>query len=138
MWNKVDQNRIKLIITALLVLTGCASPFVTFPGKALVGEANETSSFGFASEYALLKLEVNPEEPYSVILRTTVIEEELYIDAAPGRKWATGLRRNPLVRIALGKTIYPATAVPVFDEAITRQFLADRTIYRIDPRPFAE
>ena len=77
----------------VLVLAGCQGPFLLFPGKELSGEPEQTASFAFASEYQTLVLEVNPAAPYSVILRTTVIEGHLYIDAAKNRKWGKYIRR---------------------------------------------
>ena len=104
-----------------------------FPGGELKGEEKTTDSFAFASEYATLELEVNPAAPYSVILRTSVIDGELYIDAASARRWGKHLSQDQQVRIRLGNTIYPATAVRVTDPDITGEFLAGRTVYRIVP-----
>ena len=55
---------------------------LTLAGKQLKGIEATTTNFAFAERYKLLKLEVNPEKPYSVILRCTVLDGELYVDAA--------------------------------------------------------
>jgi len=125
-----------LSLTLILVLTslsGCTTPFLTLPGRALQGEPAITDSFAFARQYKLLQLEVNPSSPYSVWLRTTLIGNDLYIDAAPSRRWHSQLQSDNRVRIKLGEKIYPATAIITASKDITRQFLAGRIIYRIEP-----
>ena len=117
-----------------LILSGCQSPLLVFPGKALQGETTTTESFAFAARFKTLQLEVNREAPYSVNLRITVIDENLYIDAAPLRKWSGLLAENPNVRIKIAGKIYPAIAEPVKDPDIVRQFLQNRVVYRVSPR----
>ncbi|MEM7219311.1 MAG: hypothetical protein AAF515_13180 [Pseudomonadota bacterium] len=122
-----------LLAGCLLTLAACQSPMLVFPGKALRGEVAIADDFAFADRHALLTLEVRPERPYSVLLRTTVIDEALYIDAG-ARRWRRFIEANPNVRIKLGDQIYPARCDPVSDPAITRRFLPGRTIYRVTPR----
>ena len=62
------------------------------------------------------------------------IDDQLYVDAAPGRRWGKLLIENPNVRIRLGKTIYWARAVRIFDKDIVGRFPQGRHIYRIEPR----
>ena len=130
------QPSMKSLIFCLLLLTGCQSPFLTFPGKALPGELTRTESFDFAAEYPLLQLETNPDAPYSVWLRTTVIDGGLYVDAAPARQWGRHLQRSPEVKVKLGERVYPALAVEVTAPEITEKFIAGRRIYRLEPRQF--
>lgn len=80
-----------------------------------------------------MQLEVNPDAPYSVILRCVVIDDVLYVDAAPARKWGKMIQADPRVRVKLGDALYPATATAVTDESITGRFRDGRTIYRLDP-----
>lgn len=126
----MHRKKISLIIAALL-MSGCQTPFLVFPGKALEGQVATTTSFAFAEDYDLLLLETGD---YSVILRSTVIDGELYIDAAPARRWGKRLRQSQDVRIKLGDTIYPATAVVVVNPDIIDRFLSGRTVYKIVPR----
>lgn len=121
-------------LVIVLLLSGCQTAFLTFPGGALQGEEMSADSFAFANEYSLLQLEVRPKNPYSIWLRVTLWDGELYIDAAEGRKWHGYLKDNPNVRIKLGDRIYKATAVIVTDRDLQKKFLEGRTIYRIDPR----
>lgn len=125
--------RLKILFLSLLLVTACQSPFLVFAGKALVGEETSTKSFAFASEYSLLQLETHVDEPYSVILRCTVIEGQLYIDAAPRRRWGKNLAQSNAVRVKLGNKIYPALASEVTDASLTRLFLSGRKLYRLDP-----
>ena len=125
------MNRILLFV--LLLITGCQSPMLVFPGKELTGDTGLTESFSVARQYKLLRLEVNPDAPYSVILRTTIIDGELYVDAAPGRKWGKYIAQNNQVKVKLGNTIYPGTCIKVQDQEILNNFLKGRSVYRIDP-----
>lgn len=126
-------RKIKIVFLCL-VLFGCQNPFLIFPGKSLSGDEQIVDSFAFAADYPLLQLETRLEQPYSVFLRTTVIDGELYVDAAPARRWGRYLAESSQVRIKLGETLYPANAVVVTDPNITDRFLSGRTIYRIEPR----
>ena len=90
-------------------------------------------SFSFAQQFSVLQLEVNPDQPYSVNLRVTVIDGNLYIDASKQRRWYRYLGENNQVRIKLGKVIYPAKAVVEHREEITRQFLSKRIVFRLEP-----
>jgi len=133
---KVSRVMQRFIWMLLLIIgaTGCQTPFLTFSGGLLSGPVTEAESFSFASQYKLLKLEVRPEQPYSVILRVVMRDDQLYIDSAESRRWHTYLKQNTDVRIMLGDSIYLAKAVRVDDPEITKQFLSRRTIYHIIPR----
>ena len=129
-----NLTRVWVLVVLLVSLSGCKTPFLVFSGGTLAGPEAEVTSFDFASQFTLLTLEVRPEQPYSVLLRVVMRDNELYIDAAERRRWHTHIKANPEVRVQLGETIYPATAVKVTDTALLSQFLAGRTIYRIVPR----
>ena len=117
-----------------VVLSGCATPFLMFSGRALSGPVQQTGSFAFASDQTLLTLEVRSDAPYSVLLRVVVLDDQLYVDAAPGRRWHHFLQEDQRVRVKLGEVIYPAIAVVETDPLIIDRFLAGRTIYRLVPR----
>jgi hypothetical protein len=127
------SSQLKTLLRLLplwLLITACQSPFLVFPGKSLTGDVAYTSSFQFASQFPLLQLETRG---YSVILRTTVIDGDLYLDAAPARRWGKYLAETRRARLKLGDKLYPARAEVVTDAAITSQFLAGRTVYRMVP-----
>ncbi|MFN3235703.1 MAG: hypothetical protein ACE37D_01455 [Pseudomonadales bacterium] len=127
------SSQLKTLLQLLpvwLLITACQNPFLVFPGKSLSGEVAYTSSFQFAAQFPLLQLETSG---YSVILRTTVIDGELYVDAAPARRWGKYLAETRRARLKLGDKLYPARAEVVSDEAITSRFLTGRTVYRMVP-----
>ena len=126
-------RRLKLILALTLLLSGCQSPFLVFPGGELQGNNAVTDTFAFAESYQLIQLEVNPDDPYSVILRCVVISGNLYLDAAPARKWGQFIESDPRVKVKLGDDVYKATAVAVTETSITKQFFEGRRIYRLEP-----
>ena len=122
-----------LALSMVVPITGCQSPFLLFPGGPLEGEFGTTSSFAFAEKHQLLQLETGGERPYSVYLRVTVIEGELYLDAAPTRRWGRNLRENSRVKIKLGDMLYRARVERVLEAGITSRFLPRRMVYRVVP-----
>lgn len=122
------------ILLMLGLIAGCQTAFLTIPGGELRGQEIRTESFSFAGEFRLLQLEVRPARPYSVWLRVVMNKDELYIDAAPGRRWHRYLKDNPKVRIKLGDKVYTADAIRVIDTDLLPDFLKGRTIYRLDPQ----
>ncbi len=124
-----------VLIVSILLLSACQTAFLTFPGGALKGDEAKATSFSFANEFNLLQLETRPDDPYSIWLRVTVLDGELYIDAAENRRWHLYLSENPNIRIKLGDKIYRAIANRICDGVLEEKFLTGRTIYRIDPIP---
>lgn len=123
-----------LLASLLLMLAGaCQSPFLIFPGKEIRGEVSAADNFSFAKDFSILKLETRPRNPYSIFLRVTLIKDQLYIDAAPTRRWHDYIQNDHRVRIQLGEFIYPARAIVVEDPNIKAHFIKSRTIYRIVP-----
>ena len=120
-------------LCAFLLLASCQSPTLLLPGKQLAGPTETVDSFAFAQQFSVLQLEVNPDQPYSVNLRVTVIDGNLYIDASKQRRWYQYLRENSQVRIKLGSVIYLAKAVVEHREEVTRQFLSKRIVFRLEP-----
>jgi len=129
--------RLSLLSSFLITLSACQASVLIFSGGLLSGPLTAADSFSFAAQYKRLRLEVRPEDPYSVILRVSMHDDQLYIDAAQGRRWYAYLQDNQNVRIKLGNTVYPALAIRVDDVEITRLFSRDRTVYRLVPRKLA-
>ena len=126
------RRLIAYLLTALLLIS-CQSPTLLFPGSSLQGPVAVTGSFEFAQQFSILQLEVNPSAPYSVNLRVTVIDGELYVDAAKKRRWYRYLAQDKQVRVRLGGKIYPAVAVQITRPDIASSFIKGRAIFRIDP-----
>lgn len=122
------------LVVSLGGVAGCQTPFLLFSGGALTGPEVEIESFEIAADYKLLKLEVRPEDPYSVVLRVVMHDGSLYIDAADHRRWHSYLQQNPDVRIKLGDSVYPARVIEIDDPDIIARHLQGRTIYRVVPR----
>jgi|TARA_B110000263_G_C15176158_1_gene449313 hypothetical protein len=120
-------------LCAFLLLAGCPNPTLLLPGKQLVGPTESVDSFAFAQQFSVLQLELNPDQPYSVNLRVTVIDGNLYIDASKQRRWYRHLKENNQVRIKLGSVIYTAKAVVEHRGEVTRQFLSKHIVFRLEP-----
>ena len=117
----------------LSTLLSCQAAFLTFPGGPLKGNEKVAESWRFAKQYKLLQLETRPEKPYSVFLKVTVINDILYVDAAPRRKWHQHIRQDNRVRVKIGDSVYQARALIETDSFIVGQFMTGRTIYRLQP-----
>jgi len=130
----VTKTKTLLASLLLILASACQSPFLVFPGKEVVGALSNTDTFAFAKKFSILKLETRPSNPYSVFLRVTVINGQLYIDASPSRRWHRFIQEDTFVRIQLGELIYTAKAIAVEDPDVKAHFLKNRTIYKIVPR----
>ena len=97
------------------------------------GNEKVAESWRFAKQYKLLQLETRPEKPYSVFLKVTVINDILYVDAAPRRKWHQHIRQDNRVMVKSGEWGYRARALIETDSFIVGQFMTGRTIYRLQP-----
>jgi hypothetical protein len=122
-----------LVILCCSILSGCQTPFLVFPGGSIGDIVSHTDNFAFAKQHKLMWLEVRPEAPYSVILRCTVFDGDIYVDAARARKWGTLIKENPRVRVKLGTEIFQATAQEVEGKEVTDKFLKGRVVYRLKP-----
>ena len=91
------------LLCAFLLLAGCQNPTLLLTGKQLVGPTESVDSFAFAQQFSVLQLEVNPDQPYSVNLRVTVIDGNLYIDASKQRRWYRYLKK--ITRFALNLAV---------------------------------
>ncbi len=120
-------------LLALLMLGGCQSALNPFPRGELRGLEAHSESFAFASDFKVLALETRPQHPYTVNLMVVVIDGQLYVDAAPTRKWHDYIKMDPRVRVGLGGQIYRAVAEEVNDPILIERFLPGRLIYRIVP-----
>jgi len=120
----------------LVVLLACGGPLLAIPGGKLAGPVVTDSvvDWSFVAD-PVLDLETRPEAPYSVTLRARLIEGQLYLDPAEGRRWLDHLRANPEVRIRIAGRVYPAQAVLVGAPGELAGFDPTRFVYRLDPVP---
>lgn len=119
-----------------LLVAGCSGPFIWLPGGQLSGAEAPLDVSAVADDVALLQLETNPSDPYSVNLGFQRIDGQIYIDPAPERQWYQHIQANPQVRIRFdgSDVVHPALAQPVSDPAVLSQFEPDRVVLRLVPR----
>ncbi len=113
------------------------------PGGTLTGTVAEIpETWTFENDSDLAQLETNPEDPYSINLVYVQIDGNMYVYAGDTRTtWVQHIEKNPLVRLRVGETIYPARAVRVDDEAEMASFAAiwaSRSVFQRDPNQFEE
>ena len=127
--------RALIIALALIVMPGCAGPFLFFPGGSLAGEIVEqpVSDWSFVTD-RFVEIETRPAEPYSVVVQYTVKDGALYIDPAEARTWHQYIREDPRVTVRFDGKLYPLKAVLVGQPGELEGFPKDRFIYRLDPR----
>jgi len=123
-----------LVLTAGLL--ACGGPFLVIPGGALSGDvaSEPVADWSFVDD-AFIDLETRPEDPYSVEINYTVVDGQLYIDPAEGRRWLEHIRADPRVRVRFGGKVYPGVAVLAGEPGELEGFDPDRFVYRIDSRP---
>jgi hypothetical protein len=126
---------VALVLAVLVAGAGCSGPFLIFPGGELAGEVvtEPATGWSFVSD-RFVDLETRPDDPYSVELNYFVVDGQLYIDPAEGRKWLGHIRADPRVRVRFGGKIYPLEAVLVGQPGELEGFDPDRFVYRLDPR----
>lgn len=136
----------------LLLLVGCAEPFIVFAGGELSGEVREPpDDWSGLRDEATFQLETRPDKPYSVNVWAVGIGHDVYIGTGPGgTRWSEHLAADPRVRLRVGETLYALVAVPVADpEERTRvaraygekydmdrdeNWLKDALVFRLDRR----
>ncbi len=123
-----------ILISALL--PGCSEPLWFFPGGTLDGEESPLLLKDLPAAGGVMALETNPVDPYSVTIGYSVIDGNMYIDPADGRRWYQNMVANPQVRIRLegGTSVHPAVAVAETDLGVLERFEADRKVLRLMPR----
>jgi hypothetical protein len=122
----------------VIAAAACNGPFVLLPGGKLDGEARPApSDWTFAGDYGTVQLETRPEDPYSVNVAFTVVDNRLYINAGDTEtQWVKNIAANPRVRLRMDGVLYELRAervtdpaeIAVFGEAWTSQ-----SFFRRDP-----
>ena len=93
-------------------------------------------------ESGLAQLETRPEDPYSINLTYVQMDGRFYIYAGDTKtNWVKHIEQNPLVRIRVDDTIYPARAVRVTSVNEIAEFAAmrvNRSAFQRDPNGLEE
>ena len=124
-------------------LMACEGPLGIFPGGELSGTVTEPPAIWQFEEISdMAQLETQPDDPYSINLVYVQIDGQLYVYAGNTRTtWVQHIESNPLVRIKIGETIYPLSAVRVHDDNEFNAFAdiwASRSAFQRDPKQFDE
>jgi hypothetical protein len=102
---------------ALILLAGCAEPFIVFAGGELSGEVREApDDWSDLYQEQTFQLETRPDDPYSVNVWAVGIGPHVYIGTGPGgTRWSEHIANDPRVRLRSGTTLYRLVATPVTD-----------------------
>ena len=132
-----------VFLTAGSLTTGCNGPLPFLSGGALEGIAQPApGSWALDDDFAVVQLETNPEEPYSVNIAYTQIDGALFINAGDTEtRWVKHINANPMVRLRRGSTIYEARAervtdpgqIGTFGDAWTSHSMFHRDPRKLDP-----
>lgn len=124
-----------------LLLVACNGPVGLLPGGRLAGESTPApGDWSFAGESGTAQLETRPEDPYSVNVAYTVLEDRLYLNAGENHaRWVENIEADPRVRLRIGDAIYDLRAERVTDANEIRAFSRvwiDQSSLRRDPADY--
>lgn len=136
----------------ILLLAGCAEPFIVFAGKALPGNVElPPVDWEVADEEDVVQLETRPSDPYSINIWAVVLDSHIYVATSEdGTRWTEHLADSRDVRLRVKDVIYELEAVPVtepeertavaleyvdkYDVDEDDNWVASGKIYRLDRR----
>ena len=121
---------------ACVIVSGCGGPLLIIPGGALSGEVvTEPVPDWTFLEDGVFDLETRPAAPYSIQLNYRIVEGQLYIDPAEGRRWLEYIRADSHVRGRFEGRVYPLRAVLVGEPGRPYgDFDPERFVYRLEFR----
>jgi len=122
-----------LLPLVVFICSACDGPLAIIPGGALSGEQHVLSNDVIPQSNSVIELETRPSNPYSVNVNSTVINQQLYIDPAPGRTWYKYITNNPNVKVRFegNPIVYSTVVEEVIEEKLLKQFEADRVVLRL-------
>jgi hypothetical protein len=129
-------RRVSLLILIGSIGSACGGPLFVIPGGGLAGEVvrEPVADWSFL-DGGLFELETRPDAPYSVRISYRVVDGEVYIDPAEGRRWLDNLRADPRVLGRFDGRVYRLNAVLVGEPGRPFEgFPPDRFVYRLESR----
>jgi hypothetical protein len=111
-------------LASLVAMLGCGGPLGVLPGGRLSGEsAAAPAVWDSVGNSGQIQLETRPEDPYSVNINYTVLDEQMYANAGDTEtQWVKNLAADPRARIRLDGRIYPVRAERVTDPGEMARF----------------
>jgi hypothetical protein len=127
----------------LLMLSACDGPFIFAAGGELSGTVTQVPErWQLDEDSAVAQLETRPEDPYSINFSYVQLDGRFYVYAGDTRtNWVKHIEQNPLVRVRVQDTIYPARAVRVMSDEEIAEFAAvwsNLSAFQRDPMNFEE
>ena len=132
-----------LWLLLLVVASGCNGPLGLMSGGKLDGEVRPApSDWVFAGDYGTVQIETRPEDPYSVNIAYTIIDDRLFINAGGTQtQWVKNMTSDSNVRLRLKGGLYDLRAVRVVDASEIARFAkawTDQSMFRRDPLAYEE
>ena len=127
----------------LLILSACDDPFILAAGGDLSGTVTEVPDRWQLDDHsAVAQLETRPEAPYSINFTYVQLDGRFYVYAGDTRtNWVKHIEQNPLVRVRVQDSIYPARAIRVMSDEELSEFAnvwANLSVFQRDPMNFEE
>jgi hypothetical protein len=101
-----------ILFSFLIVLSGCAEPFIVMAGGELNGEVSDPPvDWNEFSEEEIIQLETRPGDPYSVNIWMIAKGPDLYVATGDDpTRWSRNIDENPDVRVRIRGVIYELEA----------------------------
>lgn len=106
-----------LLATLVLLLAGCAEPFIVFSGGALSGTITPApEDWSELNQVDVVQLETQPADPYSVNIWAAGIGPNIYVATSEdGTNWTEHIALSRDVRLRIAGAVYELEAHPVTD-----------------------
>ncbi|NIP13446.1 MAG: hypothetical protein GWM88_01350 [Pseudomonadales bacterium] len=107
----------------LVLLSGCAEPFIVFAGGELSGDEKvPPTEWSFLKAIDTVQIETDPIDPYSVNVWAVGIGADVYVATGEdGTRWTECIDGDSRVRLRTNGDIYPLKASAVTDMAERRR-----------------
>ena len=118
----------------VVLLAGCG--FGPFPGGRLDGPEKSLHAYNWQAlpEVTVVLLETRPETPYSVHVQLFHLNDGLYLDPAPARRWLQFIDQDARVRLRFpdDPAVYRGRAVREENPEVLAGFAEGLVIVRVE------